>query len=546
MANDMRRAGSSAPLLTFCPGTFSAACLSCGRTLLGLLAVLPAVLRSIFAASRNRPHPRRKRAVFVFAGFLLLNGNARAQGSVEPVEVPVEAVPVVVESTTAEYFVLYVRHDLDGTEVEIPVLVKRGEAGTTTLAENVEALPKERYRVEKYLVAAPADVDGDGIDDLTELDNLGALNPVNRAGTLNIINGAVALPDRDTFETLSYQALSKRFDWIEYAKFFLLDMDTDRPFAYFVNTKTHRIHQSFLDAVGLEWDAGMIFGEIAYYPELVAPDGSPGVYLYWLRDDYPYSFMARSYTVLAASMPLLGDNLAFHIPNYNLPYFQSNLPLFRDSRIPLVFDEDIYAGTNFLALNPGEGYGRLQALEPDERPNPRDIVLYEALPNELPRVAGIVSAVPQTPLSHVNLRAVQDDIPNAFIRGALDKPAIASLLGGFVRYEVTEDGWDLRAATRMEVDEHYASSRPAPATDAATGPLGDVDHPPQSDSVRGLDQIWRQGGQRGRAGDPGLSGADRPRRVRGAVLFLRRVHEGPRFLYPHRNHAGRHRLPDGL
>ena len=50
MANDMRRAGSSAPLLTFCPGTFSAVCLSCGRTLLVLLAVLPAVLRSVFAA----------------------------------------------------------------------------------------------------------------------------------------------------------------------------------------------------------------------------------------------------------------------------------------------------------------------------------------------------------------------------------------------------------------------------------------------------------------------------------------------------------------
>ena len=115
--------------LTFCRSTFSAACLSCGQTLLILLAV--------------------------FAAFLLLTGgNARAQ-----VPVPVTAVPVVVESTTEEYFVLYVRHDLDGTEVEIPVLVKRGEAGTTTLAENIEALPAERYRVEKYLVAAPADID---------------------------------------------------------------------------------------------------------------------------------------------------------------------------------------------------------------------------------------------------------------------------------------------------------------------------------------------------------------------------------------------------
>ena len=55
------------------------------RTLFVLLAVLSAALRSVFAASQNPPHPHhgRKRAVFVFAGFLLLTGGtARAQGPV--------------------------------------------------------------------------------------------------------------------------------------------------------------------------------------------------------------------------------------------------------------------------------------------------------------------------------------------------------------------------------------------------------------------------------------------------------------------------------
>ena len=69
--------------------------------------------------------------------------------------------------------------------------------------------------------------------------------------------------------------------------------------------------------------------------------------------------------------------------------------------------------------------------------------------------------MPQTPLSHVNLRAVQNDVPNAFIPGALDEPDFETLLDGYVRYEVTKSGWDLRAATRAEVDAHYASSRPA-------------------------------------------------------------------------------------
>ena len=60
MANDIRHS------LTFCLGTFSAACLSCGRTFLGLLTALPPALLAVFAA------------------FLLLtSGNAYAQDSVE-------------------------------------------------------------------------------------------------------------------------------------------------------------------------------------------------------------------------------------------------------------------------------------------------------------------------------------------------------------------------------------------------------------------------------------------------------------------------------
>ena len=105
-------------------------------------------------------------------------------------------VPIVVASTTDEYFVLYVRHDVDGTAVEVPVLVKRGEAGMTTLAENVAALPKDRYRVEKYLIADPADVDGDCFDDLTELADPVGMNPVNPTGALALTDGAVAIPDR--------------------------------------------------------------------------------------------------------------------------------------------------------------------------------------------------------------------------------------------------------------------------------------------------------------------------------------------------------------
>ena len=381
-----------------------------------------------------------------------------------PTDVAVTAVPIVVESTTADYFVLYVSHDLDGATVWYPVQVTLGKDGTTELAENVAAPPRERYRVEKYLIVNPADVDGDCIDDISELNDLGAMNPVNPAGTVAPTHGALVVPDWETLETIAYAYT----DGALLVKFSIVDINTDRPRVYFQDTSEFPEHGDYLDFIDIEWDYWTtVRATIMYNPELAAPDGTPGVYLLKIKIPVPrgdrLSYFERTYTLLAASMPLLDDNLALWIQNSELPAVQADLPLFRASRMGMVFDEDVYGETDFLVLNPGEGYGLLRSLEPDERPSSRDVVIYETLPNELPRVAGIISAVPQTPLSHVNLRALQDSVPNAFIADALQDEIISGLIGSYVHYAVTETGYSIRAATQSEVDAHHASSRPAEA-----------------------------------------------------------------------------------
>ena len=382
-----------------------------------------------------------------------------------PTTVEIEEVPIVVTSTTADYFVLYVQHDLDaGATVDIPVLAALGEDGTTTLAENVAAQPKERYRVEKYQVSHPADVDGDCIDDITELANPTGMSPIVKhlGATIPLTAGALVIPDRETFETLG------RGEADPWVNFVLVDIDTDSPRLYFSNSNTYNTHGAlFLDDVGIEWEgeelvsgSRLVRGRITYRPLLDAPDGSSGVYEYRLTlHDYSFSLAALSYTVLASGMPLIEGNLALYLPDHMLPLNESELLAYGKSRMNVVFTED-FQGTTLVALNPGEGYGLLRLMEPGERPNPRDIVVYDVLPNELPRVAGIVTTVPQTRLSHVNLRAIQDGVPNAFIEGALGDPLVETLLGKFVRYEVTGSEWNLREATKAEVDAHYAASRP--------------------------------------------------------------------------------------
>ena len=235
--------------------------------------------------------------------------------------VEVEAVPAIVESTTEEYFVLYVRPDLS-SEREFPISVTLGEDGTTTLTEQLSPLPKEHYRVEKFLIADPADIDNDCIDDITELGDPVGMNPLNPARAVPFRDGAVAIPDRETFEALSYKGRDvpyhRHLQDLEFVKFYIIGSSADNRGVYFINTETHRIHPDFGDAIGLWndplWGQGYMGGEIIYHPNVVAPDGSLGVYRYQFQpmDVYSFGAVARSYEALAASMPLLDNNFAYY------------------------------------------------------------------------------------------------------------------------------------------------------------------------------------------------------------------------------------------
>ena len=281
--------------------------------------------------------------------------------------VEVQAVPAIVESTTEEYFVLYVRPALD-SDREFPVSVTLGEDGTTTLTEQLSPLPKEHYRVEKFLIADPADLDNDCIDDITELGDPVGMNPLNPARAVPFRDGAVAIPDRETFEALSYKGRDvpyhPRLQDLEFVKFYIIGVATDNMGIYFMNTETHRIHPDFGDAIGLWddplWGQGYMGGEIIYHPNVVAPDGSLGVYLYQFQpmDVYPFGDVARSYEVLAASMPLLDDNLAYYpMPRRALPLYHRERALYDDSRINVVLREDILPDVvrpgRWVTLKPG-------------------------------------------------------------------------------------------------------------------------------------------------------------------------------------------------
>ena len=139
-----------------------------------------------------------------------------------------------------------------------------------------------------------------------------------------------------------------------------------------------------------------------------------------------------------------------------------------------VLTSELFANVTYVALNLGEGYGVLSAIDPaaSRPPTIRDVALFTTLPNDLGHVAGVIRATPQTPLSHINLKAKQNDTPNAYVRDAATDPRIAALLGKVVRYAVTPDDFELAEATPEQVEAWLAEIRPTAAADAAARPDG--------------------------------------------------------------------------
>ncbi|MDE2746198.1 MAG: hypothetical protein OXI41_09500 [Chloroflexota bacterium] len=400
-----------------------------------------------------------------------------------PVLVAVSELPIVVSSTAADYFVLYVeRPNPNNPRRWIPVSVTRGQAGTTTLTDNLDALSPDKYRVEQYQVAQPGDLDGDCVDDITELDDLGAQNPINPTRTTTDVTVRAALESRQAFQELSSQRDVDNSDYeplsgLEYVMFLILGEFESNPSIYFMDSNDPKWHAALLEELRQlgEPERHLLVamrGNLVYHPNVIAPDGSLGMYRFsYSLGTGGFSRTANLYQLLASAMPLLENNLAYYPRSeQGLLHYRREQAQYDASRVNILLQEDILPDVDYMPLNQAEGYGRLRLMAAGDEPRPGDIPIYESLPNDLPRVAGSITTVPQTPLSHVNLRAIQNGVPNAFLRDILTTKQYADLIGKHVYFAVAADGFTLREATKAEVDAHHAKSRPT-ATQTLTRDL---------------------------------------------------------------------------
>ncbi len=261
------------------------------------------------------------------------------------------------------------------------------------------------------------------------------------------------IPDRATFDSYSRVLGSDRYNK------FIIDIQTDD--IYFIDVNLFKIHADFVLGVLLKqpWTAENIRAYNKNY-ERKKPRFILGYITEHLKvNKITFSFWEGD-KIDAAGIARVHKKL-------NSTFFRKNLTFRPDSpsqervalavakkNIRTITNHTLYKSAPYQAFNKGTAVGRLRVVKRGtayeelifER---EDIVLLQESYPDISPVAGIMSAVFSTPLSHVNLRATAWGIPNAGFRKATS--TYWKLNGKIVFYNVGDRDHTLRLATTSEI-----------------------------------------------------------------------------------------------
>ena len=118
--------------------------------------------------------------------------------------------------------------------------------------------------------------------------------------------------------------------------------------------------------------------------------------------------------------------------------------------LPRIFSHQLFAQARYIALNPGRTVGRIRAFrtEMDYKRVAHtiewfDIVVMHRVPDDIPRISGIINAHHTTPLSHTNVLASGWKIPNCIQIGISDRIEKEGLHEEWVEYVVENSASEL-------------------------------------------------------------------------------------------------------
>lgn len=302
---------------------------------------------------------------------------------------------------------------------------------------------------------------------------------LRESGSLVQADHLSVIPDRATFDRFAKRDNVPGAMDVPEVKFLVTGVDTATPTLHFFDTNEYPFHHEFATrGLGLSIDLGdfnqqtyftqnrsFIAGSLIAHDHYDHPSTGRGIYTveFWPTDPVHVGHVDVAYKRALQGLPFATDKVYYH------PAGDTQEGIYRDERarfdqeqIKVIGTDDLFGSVTFSALNPGEGYGILRVIDgSDPRPaSARDVVIFRTLPNDLSHVAGVITELPQTPLSHINLKAKQNDTPNAYVKGASTKPEVLALVGKMVHYVVSGAGYTLEEADQADAAAWLDAIRP--------------------------------------------------------------------------------------
>lgn len=242
---------------------------------------------------------------------------------------------------------------------------------------------------------------------------------------------------------------------------------------YFQNSGKYPIHWDFAwehlsgDGLPLVPDLGQfntteyyspsrrfLLGAVTYYEE---PDR-------WAYEIAPYDTASAELITdafrLIRDNAYFGDILFFHPSSESV---ESRIPEL-GSDVRVITTDELFAGITYQPLNLGCSMGSLGFYGQDEVENvsSREIVVLDAVPNDISVVSGIITATWQTPLSHINVLSQNRGTPNMALRDAWEHEDLRALEGSWVELCVESMDWSIREVTEEEADAWWEEFKPDP------------------------------------------------------------------------------------
>jgi hypothetical protein len=242
--------------------------------------------------------------------------------------------------------------------------------------------------------------------------------------------------------------------------FIKLVFDKAKGTIHFINNSLYQLHVRYIGDVILGVGAAELEGDIDSFNKSVYFDKDRRFYLGILalhtrNDRQFFSLETVEVDTMDAEMIRFFHASVQAMVDPSLPVFfkpanhlqEQTVTAIDPVELPRVLSHELFASSSFIALNHGTARGRLRVFTSlDEYRDARatlewhDILVMPRVPDDIPRVSGIINAEHTTPLSHTNVLAAGWQIPNAIQLGVVEQINKDALNGEWVEYTVQPQG----------------------------------------------------------------------------------------------------------